>query len=83
MNLTDPSPILTLPFEENPEIVSVKKKNLPTPVDHKDALKASVEYFNGDELAATVWINKYALKDSQGNLYELTPADMAFVNGGV
>lgn len=76
MNLTDPSSILTLPFEENPEIVPVKKKNLPTPVDHKDALKASVEYFNGDELAATVWINKYALKDSQGNLYELTPADM-------
>ncbi len=42
----------------------------------KAALKASTEYFNGDELAANVWINKYALKDSSGNLYEKTPDDM-------
>ena len=34
------------------------------------------KYFNGDELAADVWINKYALKDSKGNIYELTPNDM-------
>ncbi len=40
------------------------------------ALKSSIEYFKGDELAATVWINKYALKDSFGNLYEKTPDDM-------
>lgn len=43
---------------------------------YEDAVKASLEYFEGDELAATVWVNKYALKDSQGNLYELTPDDM-------
>jgi ribonucleoside-diphosphate reductase alpha chain len=43
---------------------------------HDEALKASVEYFKGDELAATVWVNKYALKDSFGNLYECTPDDM-------
>lgn len=43
---------------------------------YEEAFKASVEYFHGDELAANVWINKYALKDSQGNLYEKTPADM-------
>jgi ribonucleoside-diphosphate reductase alpha chain len=42
----------------------------------EEALKASVEYFGGDELAANVWANKYALKDSFGNLYELTPDDM-------
>jgi ribonucleoside-diphosphate reductase alpha chain len=42
----------------------------------EEALKASAEYFGGDELAANVWANKYALKDSFGNLYELTPDDM-------
>lgn len=35
-----------------------------------------MEYFNGDELAARVWVNKYALKDSYGNIYEKTPDDM-------
>jgi ribonucleoside-diphosphate reductase alpha chain len=42
----------------------------------EDAKNASIEYFGGDELAAQVWINKYALKDSAGNLYERTPEDM-------
>lgn len=41
-----------------------------------EAFTASLEYFKGDDLAARVWINKYALKDSEGNLYELTPDDM-------
>jgi ribonucleoside-diphosphate reductase alpha chain len=41
-----------------------------------EAFEASRDYFKGDELAATVWINKYALKDSFGNLYEKTPDDM-------
>jgi ribonucleoside-diphosphate reductase alpha chain len=41
-----------------------------------DAFKASTDYFKGDELAARVWVNKYALKDSFGNIYELTPNDM-------
>jgi ribonucleoside-diphosphate reductase alpha chain len=41
-----------------------------------EAFKASLEYFKGDELAARVWVNKYALKDSQGLLYERTPDDM-------
>lgn len=40
------------------------------------AFKASLDYFKGDELAARVWVTKYALKDSQGNIYELTPDDM-------
>ena len=38
--------------------------------------KATLDYFQGDELAARVWSSKYALKDSVGNLYELTPDDM-------
>ncbi len=42
----------------------------------EQAYEASLKYFNGDELAARVWANKYALKDSFGNLYELTPDDM-------
>ncbi len=41
-----------------------------------EAFKASLEYFKGDDLAARVWVNKYALKDSFGNLYERTPDDM-------
>jgi len=43
---------------------------------HDEAVDASIGYFNGDELAARVWANKYALKDSFGNLYEKTPDDM-------
>lgn len=43
---------------------------------YEEALKSSIEYFNGDELAATVWINKYALKDSFGRLYEKNPDEM-------
>src|SRR5690554_5608743 len=42
----------------------------------EEAFKASLEYFKGDELAARVWVNKYALKDSFGTLYEKTPDDM-------
>ncbi|MBU1369400.1 MAG: adenosylcobalamin-dependent ribonucleoside-diphosphate reductase, partial [Bacteroidetes bacterium] len=44
--------------------------------EHDEVLKASTAYFKGDVLAANVWMNKYALKDSQGNIYELTPDDM-------
>ena len=48
----------------------------PIKINEEEARKASKEYFGGDELAAQVWVNKYALKDSQGNLYERTPVDM-------
>ena len=41
-----------------------------------EAFKASLAYFKNDDLAARVWLNKYALKDSQGHIYELTPNDM-------
>lgn len=43
---------------------------------HEEALASSVEYFGGDTLAANVWINKYALKDSHGNIYEKNPDEM-------
>ena len=45
-------------------------------ITEEEARRASKEYFGGDELAAQVWVNKYALKDSQGYLYERTPEDM-------
>lgn len=41
-----------------------------------EAYNATLKYFDGDELAAKVWTTKYALKDSYGNIYELTPDDM-------
>ncbi len=69
--------------------ISVQKKTGVAPVQGKDrevvqpggysydeAFRHSLEYFRGDELAARVWVNKYSLKDSHGNLYELTPDDM-------
>ena len=43
---------------------------------YDEAFKASLEYFGGDELAARVWVNKYAMKDSHGNIYEQSPVDM-------
>ena len=43
---------------------------------YEEALEASTEYFGGDSLAANVWVNKYALKDSSGKIYERTPDDM-------
>ena len=42
----------------------------------EEAYQASLPYFDGDELAARVWVNKYALKDSFGNIFEKTPEDM-------
>ena len=43
---------------------------------HEEAMEASLKYFDGDELAARVWVNKYAMKDSQGNIYEESPEQM-------
>lgn len=43
---------------------------------YEEAFGASMAYFGGDELAARVWVNKYAMKDSYGNIYEQSPADM-------
>jgi len=49
----------------------------PTNVySNEEAVKSAIEYFKGDELAGTVWVNKYALKDSQGNIFEKDPDEM-------
>ena len=56
----------------NPEVT----KTPPKTYSQEEAFEASLNYFNQDDLAARVWLNKYALKDSEGNIYELTPNDM-------
>ena len=43
---------------------------------YEEAFRTALEYFNGDELAARVWVNKYAVKDSFGNIYEKSPEEM-------
>ncbi|MCK4852800.1 MAG: adenosylcobalamin-dependent ribonucleoside-diphosphate reductase [Bacteroidales bacterium] len=72
--------------KKNTDVVVDKKIEKKTQKDTKDQVsktytfkevtEASKKYFKGDELAATVWANKYALKDSQGKIYEQTPDDM-------
>ena len=52
-----------------------KNEQLKT-VKYEDAVAASKEYFKGDDLAAQVWVSKYALKDSFGNIFESSPSDM-------
>lgn len=46
------------------------------PFSDEEILAKATEYFNGDTLAANVWMHKYALKDSDGKVYELTPDHM-------
>lgn len=72
-----------LPTEEQKETVKEekkasqeKKKEEPARYSYNEAVEKTTSYFDGDSLAAGVWVNKYALKDSQGNIYELTPDDM-------
>jgi len=43
---------------------------------YEEVVEASTVYFKGDEMAAKVWVSKYALKDSYGNIFERTPDDM-------
>ena len=52
------------------------KTGLPTEVSYNEAVEESKRYFDGDELAATVWVSKYALKDSFGHIYEKSPREM-------
>ncbi len=67
----------TLPFEEPP----VKPAGLPPETEQhiysqEEAIEKTVQYFKGDTLATDVGINKYALKNSEGHLFECTPNDM-------
>ncbi len=52
------------------------KSTEPKKVDYNEAVAESKRYFDGDDLAATVWVSKYALKDSFGNIYERSPREM-------
>lgn len=56
--------------------VAIESQTGQKTYSQEEAYEASLNYFKGDDLAARVWVNKYALKDSFGNLYELTPDDM-------
>lgn len=53
-----------------------QKAAIPDPIPYDEVVQAATAYFKGDSLAANVWVNKYALKDSFGNIYERTPDDM-------
>lgn len=55
---------------------SIKSSQSERTYTSEEAFQASLEYFRGDDLAARVWVNKYALKDSFGAIYEATPNDM-------
>ena len=57
----------------------MKVDTLTTPTTtytQEEAFEAALNYFNGDDLAARVWLNKYSLKDSDGQIYESTPNEM-------
>ena len=53
-----------------------RRQNQLKSYTYNEAFNSALDYFKGDELAARVWVNKYALKDSAGKIYELNPDDM-------
>ena len=59
--------------ETNTELL--KKEKIQT-YTYDEVLSSSIKYFNGDELAATTWMNKYAMKDFNDNYVEQNPSDM-------
>lgn len=60
---------------KNKQIFKLKMTEKNT-YSYEEAFNSSLKYFDGDELAARVWVNKYAMKDSFGNIYERSPEDM-------
>ncbi|MGL4908028.1 MAG: adenosylcobalamin-dependent ribonucleoside-diphosphate reductase [Bacteroidales bacterium] len=58
------------------ELIQEPKEQIVTTYNYEEIIESATEYFNNDDMAATVWASKYALKDSYGNTYERTPADM-------
>ncbi len=67
------------PDFNNEEMTEKKKETSKKELQkysHQEVMEHATEYFQGDTLAASVWMNKYALKDSDGHIYELTPDDM-------
>lgn len=67
---------LTLNPTESKEPVKKVITNKDNTYSYEEAYQSTLEYFKGDELAATVWVNKYALKDSFGKIYEKNPEQM-------
>ncbi len=67
----------TIKSTESDETVkkAIVNKEMTT-YSYEEAFQSTLEYFKGDELAATVWVNKYALKDSFGKIYEKNPEQM-------
>ncbi|MFY0650515.1 MAG: adenosylcobalamin-dependent ribonucleoside-diphosphate reductase [Cyclobacteriaceae bacterium] len=63
---------IEFPGEIEKQIVSTKPKTFSS----EEVIRKTAEYFDGDSLAANVWLNKYALKDSEGNIYEDSPEAM-------
>lgn len=61
---------------QSTEPVKKNTSNKDITYSYEEAFQSSLEYFKGDELAATVWVNKYALKDSFGKIYEMNPDQM-------
>jgi ribonucleoside-diphosphate reductase alpha chain len=75
---TDETLAMKVKKEEQNEEMSktAKHSNMVRTYTYDEAFNSALEYFKGDELAARVWVNKYALKDSFGKIYELNPDDM-------
>ena len=63
-------------FNKVPMTDNTKNEKMYQKYSHEQVMTEATKYFNGDTLAANVWMNKYALKDSDGNIYELTQDDM-------
>ena len=78
VDITDDSQVVAISSSEENNKPETKPEQATRPIifSHEEAVNASREYFRGDDLAARVWANKYALKDSYGNMYEKTPDDM-------
>jgi len=57
---------------------TIKEAPITKKLTDEEVFQETLQYFKGDDLAARVWINKYALKDSEGNIYEKSPEDMHF-----
>ena len=66
---------LTVKKEMKKDRVTYSRKDRVT-YSREEVLEAAIEYFNGDTLAGEVWTKKYALRDEDDNIYELTPDDM-------
>jgi len=63
-------------MEVDIDVKQTEETKLRESYSYEEVVQSATEYFKGDDLAANVWVNKYALKDSAGNIYERTPNDM-------